>query len=206
MIYIANGGYRTGSTFVFAVMKAVYDQNEKIYSKGVLTHDDILKLDPNEDWLIKSHNWLPPLDTGIRSIYSRRYFLDVYSSLEKVRPHSPMIIQDSLTEILEEKRREKYMLRLNPAQCLTLEYRDMFNDEIWAVQKIAAYLEMSVDPLPIIEKWGSQAAYDFTRNLPINNTTAYTRNHISDTPYPGNFILNLTTQEIKEVVKQYNEL
>lgn len=189
MIVVANGGYRTGSTFIFLAIQEILRYNGIEFEEKILSTEEIQNLDSSKNYVVKSHNWIPPIDTTIKTVYSRRNYLDVYASFIKAN----ITVLDPITEILEEKRREKLMLGL---RILVLEYQDFFNNEIFAVNKIAKYLKLST---PIIHQLNRKNV----RNL---NHPALMNNHISENPAPGNFIEILTYEEIKNLTQKYSEV
>ncbi len=193
MIIVVNGGYRTGSTFIFLAVQKILECSEIKFEALILSAEGIPALEfssKTPNFVVKSHNWLPPKNTNIKTIYSRRHFLDVYASFIKAN----ITVLDPITEILEEKRREKIM---RDSPCLTLEYADFYDNEQFALNKISEYIGMPLCPI----------AETLTReSIKKLNHPALMNNHISDNPAPGNFIDALTYEQIKTLTWRYTEV
>lgn len=194
MIVVANGGYRTGSTFIYNALIAIFEENFDKFERGVLPHDKIMKIDKKKNWVIKSHNWLPPKSTDIKSIYTRRYFLDVVSSMKKVQ-----LKLDPILEIVEEKRRDKYMLS---RECLTLDYEDFYDNEKWAIDRMCEYLGLTADTENIAQKF-CRGAMKIITDAGNGGSMGFVKGHISEDARPGNFVYSLSPAEVFKVTKAY---
>ncbi len=200
MIVVCNGGYRTGSTLVYSICIALLDKAADDYIYGVYGHEEILTLSDDCNHILKSHNWLPPKDSSIKTIYTRRHHLDVYASFVKMKKIGQAIDIDVIANLVEEQRRREHMLRRD---CLTLDYEDIFDNIEFTVRKIADFLGVDLSPMSI-----ERVAVEFTReNLKPKTDVAtgsggipWHPHHISDDPSPGNFIEVLDYETIVKVV------
>jgi len=205
MIIVVNGGYRTGSTFIFSMVKEVFNFKNLLFESSVISQNEIEKIvdskteiNQNRNYIFKSHNWLPRENEDInrvKTIYTRRHYLDVFSSFVKVGSASHL---NYMEEILEEKRREKIMLG---RESLILEYRDFYGNEGYALNKVASFLNIEIDKEKFdIEKMKIGNVKKITDKLKPGNKTLFVPNHVSSAPYPDNFIDTLDPEQIKNIV------
>ncbi len=209
MKVVCSGGYKTGSTFVYAVVLEIFKAANMSFLSGVIDESKIIDLDDNLDWVIKSHNWIPPIDTDIKTIYTRRDYLDVYASFEKIEKYKKRNIDIIDNIILEKSRRRTMIGRLS----LTLDYEDFYENEIYAVEQVDNYLfgwhnRNRLKDYPVIDiakRLSKENMKPITDKPCTEDGVPWHTHHISEDPSPGNYIDVLDPETIERVVRAYRE-
>lgn len=200
MIIVANGGYRTGSTLAYMIPQRLFEALSIKFESGVVSHEDILELDDSKNRIIKSHNFMPPNRLKYRTIYTRRNYLDVCSSFVQAG-----FDLDYNIEIAEEKRRRRLMLEL---PCLTVDYEDFYENEIYLVRKIAAYLDLVINEklaTEVADMVSIKTIRSIADVLSSENSDSLHPNHVDEKSWPGSYVDVLSTKEIQEIVDRYRE-
>ena len=200
MKIVCNGGYKTGSTFVYSVVLEIFRVAKITYLNAVVDGSEIIDLNDRFHWIIKSHNWIPPTDGDIKTIYTRRDYLDVYASFEKIEKYEKRDI-DIIDNLILEKSRRREML---DRPSLTIDYEDLFDNELWVVKQINSYLNRMVSEtqeILIANKLSRKNLKYITDKALFEDETPWHSHHISDDPSPGNYIDVLDSETIERVVR-----
>jgi len=207
-VIVCNGGYRTGSTVIFNIIRSLVDRQDIGYtSEGTSNwlaeeycrkENDCLKI-------LKIHRWVPDWEgrENVQFIYTFRNLLDVAASNLTVSfggEWSNVMAGLYMQKTQEEAMRERM-------DTLMISYDDIYSDLKKVVQSIARFLNFDItveQGEKISGEWSLEEVkkqIKGLRGLEANSLTQFRANHVSSKTEgrPGGWEDILTKEQAKQV-------
>lgn len=184
-IIVCNGGYRTGSTLSFNIVRLLHEQaNIECESIGANAATVLNMIDEEELLCIaKVHHWSPPDIPSIKTLHTIRCPYEVSASMVQLSAsHGRPVDWDKAIEALKTAKELTKAMEAK-SNALVIDYESLMNSPVESILKIAYFLDIEVSgwAVKMIEDETSvNKAIDRIMNMEAEAcpTTQLRKNHI----------------------------
>jgi len=207
-IIVCNGGYRTGSTVVFNIVRSlIKEQDLPFVAEGIANWlaEEYCRKRQKCPRILKIHSWFPDWECkkNVYFLYTYRNLLDVAASNLTIsyggdwsRVMAYLYLQKAQEELMRKRK-----------DALLISYDDIFNDLAKVVQSIAHFLELTVESgirNRIANDWSLESVKKKIvglKGVEADSVTQFRANHISKITggKPGGWKKVLTEDQARQV-------